>query len=63
MKKRLTKSYGKCQVGDFLLDLEMGGMSFSDDLIHLSSLHVPLGEEHVRTHPWHHLPGFRRSSK
>lgn len=63
MKKRLTKSYGKCQVGDFLLDLEMGGMSFSDYLIHLSSLHVPLGEEHVRTHPWHHLPGFRRSSK
>ena len=41
----------------------MGGMSFSDYLIHLSSLHVPLGEEHVRTHPWHHLPGFRRSSK
>lgn len=63
MKKRLTKSYGKCQVGDFLLDLEMGGMSFSAYLIHLSSLHVPLGEEHVRTHPWHHLPGFRRSSK
>ena len=67
MKQRLTKSCAKCQGGAFL------GMLFCwiswrwvarPSLVghsHLSNLHVPLGEEHVRTHPPPHLPGFTTS--